>query len=334
MQFGAARRVALTAAYGGLGVTAAGAVATGVLIGQAMIARRIIPPADKTPPACDGLYGGSHQGEPLRMTIIGDSSAAGYGVESPRHTLGALLATGLSEQLHRPVELHCVAVVGSESRHLIPQIERALERPPQLAVILIGANDVTHRQGFVDAVRALSDAVRRLRAVGAEVVVGTCPDLGSVQPIQPPLRWLARRWSRQLALAQTVAVVAAGGRTVSLGDLLGPAFAAEPDRMFSSDRFHPSIDGYIAASAALLPTAVAALTEPVVPSTPVHADEGVRTLPQAAADAVSRSGTEVSPVPSVSGRRGRWAQLRHRAWRYVGRPTDPTHVPLPQEGGS
>ena len=74
----------------------------------------------------------------------------------------------------------------------------------------------------------LADAVRALRAAGAEVVVGTCPDLGTIQPIQPPLRWLARRWSRQLAAAQTIAVVEAGGRTVSLGDLLGPRVRRRP----------------------------------------------------------------------------------------------------------
>ena len=91
------------------------------------------------------------------------------------------------------------------------------------------------------------------------MVVATCPDLGTIQPIQPPLRWLARRWSRQLAAAQTVAVVEAGGRTVSLGDLLGPRFAAAPDRMFGDDRFHPSVEGYRAAAEVVLPSALAAL---------------------------------------------------------------------------
>ena len=81
------------------------------------------------------------------------------------------------------------------------------------------------------------------------MVVGTCPDLGTIRPIQPPLRWLARRWSRQLAAAQTVAVVRAGGRTVSLGDLLGPQFDAAPEQMFGADRFHPSAEGYRAAAA-------------------------------------------------------------------------------------
>ncbi|MFD0540601.1 hypothetical protein ACFQY7_49175 [Actinomadura luteofluorescens] len=55
----------------------------------------------------------------------------------------------------------------------------------------------------------------------------------------PPLRWFARRASRQLAAAQTIAVVERGGRSVSLGDLLGHEFAADPLAMFSEDRYHP-----------------------------------------------------------------------------------------------
>ena len=42
------------------------------------------------------------------------------------------------------------------------------------------------------SVRHLRDAVRRLTEAGTEVVVGTCPDLGTIQPIRPPLRWV--RW--------------------------------------------------------------------------------------------------------------------------------------------
>jgi lysophospholipase L1-like esterase len=324
------RRVAVAAAYGGMSVTAAGALVTGVLIGQALIARRMIPQAESPPPRCDGRYGTEHEGKPIRLALLGDSSAAGYGVDAPRLTLGALLAAGLAEQLSRPVELHCVAVVGSRSEHLPLQVERALGFRPDLAVIMIGGNDVTHRTNVPSAVRALGDAVRALRATDAAVVVGTCPDLGAIQPIQPPLRWLARRWSRQMAALQTVAVVEAGGRTVSLGDLLGPAFAAEPERMFSWDRFHPSADGYEAAAAVVLPTMVAALTEPAGPCPSTATDEGLSSLPAAAVAAAAHSGTEVSAA-SVAGRErgpeGRWAQLRHRAWRYVRRPTDPIHVP-------
>ncbi len=195
------------------------------------------------------------------MVILGDSSAAGYGVHRPRETPGALLADRRVPAAAPPgapaTATRWSARMSAGLRH---QVDAALERKPDLAVILIGGNDVTHRTPLQHR-RA---PPRRRRARGCarparEVVVGTCPDLGAIQPIQPPLRWLARRWSRQLAAAQTVAVVEAGGWTVSLGDLLGPRFAAEPTRMFAADRFHPSAEGYAVAAAALLPTVLAAL---------------------------------------------------------------------------
>ena len=82
-----------------------------------------------------------------------------------------------------------------------------------------------------------------------------------------------------MAAAQTVAVVEAGGRAVSVGDLLSEAFSAEPHVMFSPDRFHPSPAGYARVAAALLPSVSAALdlfgersapTRPSPPRRPVQ----------------------------------------------------------------
>ncbi|MCF0094076.1 hypothetical protein B0E54_02916 [Micromonospora sp. MH99] len=310
-------RIARLAAIG-TGATAAAAMATGgVLLGQARQARRTIPMAEAPPPRCDGMYGAKFPGPPLTMVVLGDSSAAGYGVHRRRETPGALLATGLSRRLHRPVLVRRFAVVGAISAALRHQVEAALECAPDIAVILIGGNDITNRTPRGLAVRYLVEAVHELRDAGCEVVVGTCPDLGAIRPIQPPLRWLAHRWSRQLAAAQTVAVVEAGGSTVSLGDLLGPRFAAEPHRMFAWDRFHPSAEGYAMAAAALLPTMLSALgSGPERRATPARG-EGVRSLPKAAQEAARHAGTEVSGT-QVRGRdrgpAGRWAQLRRRAF--------------------
>jgi lysophospholipase L1-like esterase len=302
---------------GGVTGAAAGltALSAGVLLRQAAGARKIIPMAEAPPPRGDGLYGPKFPGRALNMVILGDSTAAGYGVHRPRETPGALLATGVSRRMRRPVRLHRLAVVGSMSSGLPYQVDAALEYQPEVAVIMVGGNDVTHVSARTAAVRHLGDAVRRLRATGCKVVVGTCPDIGAIQPIKPPLRWLARKWSRQLAAAQTVAVVEAGGRTVSIGDLLGPAFEADPVRMFGSDRFHPSVEGYARAAAVMMPTLMAMLGED--DRTPATGTDGVRSLPEAAHEAVRAAGTEVSAV-RVDGREhgpaGRWAQLRRHPW--------------------
>ena len=132
-------------------------------------------------------------------------------------------ASGVAERADRRVYLREFAVVGAQS-----------SRPatPGRA----GAADRARRRGDPDrrqrrhppraarrpSVRHLSEAVRRLREAGVEVVVGTCPDLGTIKPIAPPLKQVARTWSRRLAAAQTIAVVEEGGRTVSLGSILGP----------------------------------------------------------------------------------------------------------------
>ncbi|GID26596.1 SGNH/GDSL hydrolase family protein [Paractinoplanes brasiliensis] len=281
------------------------AVSVGLLLRQASHARRVIPMAEAPPPRGDGLYGGKFGGRPINMVILGDSTAAGYGVHRPRETPGALLATGVSRRLRRPVRLHRLAVVGSMSSGLPYQVDAALEYEPDVAVILIGGNDVTHISDRAAAVRHLGDAVRRLREAGCKVVVGTCPDVGAIQPIKRPLRWLARKWSRDLAAAQTVAVVEAGGRTVSIGGLLGPMFEADPVRMFASDRFHPSAEGYARAAAVVMPTLMAVLGED--DRTVLPAADGVRNLQEAAQEAVQAPGTEVSAA-------GRWAVLRRHPW--------------------
>ena len=312
-----ARRLVTGAMYGGGGVGLAGAGLVTLVRSEARWARRRVQAnaAKADPPSGDGVYG-SGSGTPLVLAVLGDSSAVGHGVERSGETPGVLVAAGLAELAERPVRLVRLAVTGSVSRALEAQVERALAERPDVAMIMIGANDVTSRTKPAVSVRYLAEAVRRLVGTGCQVVVGTCPDLGTIRPISQPLRLLARRWSRQLAAAQTIAVVAEGGRTVSLGDVLGPTFA-EDLSLFSRDQFHPSAAGYAAAAAVMLPSIADSLGV-----WPASADRGlrgrigsVRPVARAAASAAGRAGTEVQPTEvrgSDSGHRGPWARLRRR----------------------
>lgn len=315
-----ARRIAVAAAYGGGGLSLLAAGALGLIRTEAVLARRAIGEPAGEPPPADGLHGHQYGGEPLHLALLGDSTATGLGVDHSHQTPGVMLAAGLAECADRPVHVTCVAQVGAQSSHLDQQVGRVLaETAPDLAVIMIGANDVTHRVRLSTAVRHLDQAVRRLREAGAEVVVATCPDLGTIEPVAQPLRYLARRWSRQLAAAQTIVVVEAGGRTVSIGDILGPEFAASPGEMFGPDRFHPSVAGYASAAAALLPSMCAAIGVwfggEAEESPDLLRGEGVRPIALAAAEAADLPGTEVAAA-RVGGRdrgpRGRWVLLRHR----------------------
>ena len=309
----AARRIATAAALGGGGLTALGATAYGLLIAESLLARRTIGrPHGMSGPAADGTYG-DYPGRPLRLTMLGDSTAVGLGASDPTRTPAVLLAHGLAAVAERPVRLYVVGKSGAASAELGEQVDSALVVEPDVAVIFIGANDVITRTSPATAVRHLTKAVRRLRDAGAEVVVGTCPDLGTVRPIAQPLRWVVRRWSRQIAAAQTVAVVDAGGRTVAFADLLGPEFHMNPGEMFGPDRFHPSDRGYAQAAYAVLPSVCTALG--LWPEPRPARGEGLQPIYLAAATAAEEPGTEVSATRvagRATGTHGKWATLFRR----------------------
>lgn len=318
-----ARRIAAGAAYGGGGIGLLGAAAVTLLLAEVQLAKRSVGGGTAPfPPGADGVYGTAFGlSDPLRLALLGDSTAAGQGVRRAGQTPGALLASGLAAVAERPVELMNVAQPGARSDDLERQVGLALRDPsrvPDVCVIMIGANDVTHRMPPTQSVRYLSAAVRRLRTAGAEVVVGTCPDLGTIEPVYQPLRWLARRVSRQLAAAQTIGAVEQGGRTVSLGDLLGPEFAANPRELFGPDNYHPSAEGYATAAMAVLPTLCAALgLWPETDRLDADRREGMLPVAKAAAEAASEAGTE------VTGARAPWALLKHRRRRRLPVPTEP-----------
>jgi lysophospholipase L1-like esterase len=313
-------RIALYAGggLGGLALTGIAGLA-GVMRFEAKLAERRIPAAHDDPPASNDTIwaaaGVSRSRPPIWLAMLGDSTAAGYGVYRDRDTPGARLAIGISEVARRPVHLTNVAVVGAESPDLGVQVDALGRRRPDLAVVMIGANDVTEGTKPSVAVPYLEAAVQRLRALGAEVIVGTCPDLGTIRPLAQPLRAYARHLSRKMAREQTIAVVRAGGRTVSLGDLLGPLFMERLD-FFSEDRFHPSASGYEAAANAVLPSCLDALgIRTRTRSASTFTTRRVKTAKKAAAQAVAHPGAEVAGAERFGkseGRRGPFAQLRRR----------------------
>lgn len=304
----AARKLASAAAYGGGGLSVLGAGLYGVLRGEAAIARRVIGNAgDEPPPDSTGWYGRGRPGPAIKVALLGDSSAAGYGVDRLVETTGAFLASGLAKQADRRVHLRAYAKVGAQSSDLDGQIDKALPNDPDLAVILIGANDVTHRVRPSQSVRYLAEAVRRLVEADVQVLVGTCPDLGTIKPIPPPLKQVARSMSRRLAAAQAIVVVEEGGVAVSLGSILGPDFAAAPAVLFGPDQFHPSAEGYRALAEVLLPSALNELG--------LGADEPERRTPGEGTMPVATAAVRAAKTPGteLGDKRGLWVELRRRA---------------------
>ena len=75
----------------------------GVLRTEAVLARKAIgEPRDSRPPDATGWYGRGRPGPAVKVALLGDSSAAGYGVERVEETPGAQIASGLAVRRRPP----------------------------------------------------------------------------------------------------------------------------------------------------------------------------------------------------------------------------------------
>lgn len=288
MRLGSTKALAVAGVLASTGSAVVGA--RNLLTGQADQARSIIPRAWDTPPRADGIYGPGgdparpwERGAPvdLHLMVFGDSTATGYGCQEADEVPGALLARGLAGRSGIQVRLSTKAIVGATSKGLASQVEAMLVAgpPPDAALIMIGANDVTMLNGIGPSARRLGAAVRRLRTAGAAVVVGTCPDFGVITAIPQPLRWTARSLGLRLARAQADEVHAAGGVPVPLADLMAPHFETEPQLLFSEDSYHPSAAGYALAAGQLLPAMCHALHGSGLPWTAGAPETAARRAP-------------------------------------------------------
>lgn len=267
-------RTGSTRKVGGLGRVVVVGVVAGVSLLSTVGMRRLLvrqAAAARAEIFADALEGEAPKGnkvyrkryaERLELLVLGDSIAAGLGADRRKNTLGGRLAKGLAKKTRRSVRLRTVAQVGSQTGEVRDQLAQLPpEYRPDLAVLVVGGNDVTHRVPIGRSVAHLVEVIDLLQDLGAEVIVGTCPNLGAIRPLRQPLRAIASRRSALLARAQRRAALARGARTVSLGRVVGPIFLAEPETMFSLDRFHPSAAGYRRTAKAMMPSLLAAVGE-------------------------------------------------------------------------
>ncbi|SNS20037.1 Lysophospholipase L1 [Geodermatophilus pulveris] len=193
---------------------------------------------------------------PLRLALLGDSLAHGSGAAGPQDALGPRLAAALTGAGY-DVDLSVLAVPGAVSRDLATQVRRAAPLGPDLAVVVVGANDLARLVPPAQAAAALGRALQELRAAGTDVVVVPAPDMSTVPWVPPALRPLVQAASAQLQRAQAAVAHSAGAMVAAVSEAVTAAFGTDP-ALFSADRFHPSSAGYAHIAQALVPHVVAA----------------------------------------------------------------------------
>ena len=192
----------------------------------------------------------------LRLLVLGDSLAFGTGAARPADALGPRLTRALTDDGFA-VDLHVLAVPGAVSAGLADQVRRALPLAADLAVVVIGANDLARFLPPEQAALALSAAVTALRAAGTDVVVVPAPDMSMVPFVPPALRALVRGACALLQQRQSQVATTGGATVAPVAAEVARAFTADP-ALFSADRFHPSSAGYARIAEALEPFVLAA----------------------------------------------------------------------------
>ncbi|WP_222265951.1 GDSL-type esterase/lipase family protein [Modestobacter marinus] len=187
----------------------------------------------------------------FRFLVLGDSLAFGTGATHPEDTLGARLTREL-EQAGYAVDLDVVAVPGATSLDLAAQVRRAGARDADVALLVIGANDLTRQVPSARAAAALGAAVGELRQRGTDVLVVPTPDMSSVAWVPPAFQSVVAGLCDQARALQTRAAEAVGAVVAAVAPEVSRRFAVEP-ALFSADRFHPSSAGYALVAEALAP---------------------------------------------------------------------------------
>jgi lysophospholipase L1-like esterase len=167
-----------------------------VLVAQALATRARLP---RLPEAAGARRGEVGRGAPLRLLVLGDSSAAGVGVEHQSCALAGVLPSALAQLGGVKVRWRLVAKSGVTSAQCLALLDGEEPFEADVAVVVLGVNDVVDQVPSwraVDARAAIANRLRNGHGV-AHVVFAPLPPVHQFPGLPQPLRWVAGRDARR-----------------------------------------------------------------------------------------------------------------------------------------
>jgi lysophospholipase L1-like esterase len=204
---------------------------------QGMWMRSTIKPA---PPATGSTSGtvGTTSGAPLRIAVVGESTAAGSGVDNHDEGFTGCLAREINARTQRPVQWQVAGQFGATARRIRYRLVPQLGVDLNVAVLLAGGNDVMSRRSpdhWRDDVSAIVD---ELVERADRVVVAGIPPFALFPSMPTTLgRYLSKRAAALDDVSRQICAVRPCTTWVTMTGNPPPGF-------FASDRFHPSAAGY------------------------------------------------------------------------------------------
>jgi lysophospholipase L1-like esterase len=175
----------------------------------------------------------------MRLAVIGESTAAGCGVENYEDSIAAAFARCLADRRGHDVSWFVLGQDGATSRRILHRLMPDLADGWDLVVLLAGVNDVLSRRRPAEWRANLEAILHGLEARSRRVVVAGLPTFAEFPQLPVALsRYLDRRARALDRVAEQVCqqrdhAVWVGSEGVEAG----------PD-FFAIDGFHPSAEGY------------------------------------------------------------------------------------------
>lgn len=183
---------------------------------------------------------GDPAGQSVRVAVVGESTAAGCGVDAHAAGFAGSLAREVHARTGRPVEWEAVGRDGATIRRIRHRLVPRLGTGLSVAVLLAGVNDVLTGRSATDWGDDLGAVLDDLGSRAERTVVAGVPPFTAF-PSLPALlgRYLAERAGRIDAASRRICAGRPAVTWIDSGAILpaGPGF-------FSTDRFHPSAAGY------------------------------------------------------------------------------------------
>jgi len=237
---------------GAVGLVAALPLAP-LLLWQGRRVRRDTPKLPEADGPRSGVAGADRLGRPLRLLILGDSSAAGVGARLQDDALSGCLVARLAPTLSRPLAWRLLARTGISTREALEMLDGEPAEPFDVAVVALGVNDVTALRpmsrwlGDVERLNARLHQRHRLK----RVLWSGLPPMHRFPALPQPLRGVMGLHARALdaGLGRWCASRPAGARPrtrhVPLPAMTDPS-------MVATDGFHPGPSAYVAWADALM----------------------------------------------------------------------------------
>ena len=209
-----------------------------ILLVQALYVRKVTPRLPEAKGERRGSLKANDNHTNMSVLIIGDSSAAGVGVEQQVEALAGQLADSLTP--HFNIDWQLLAQTGATSTDGLQWIQQQSRQKIQFVITVFGVNDVTHMHStdrWKQEQQALFESLQ-LRYARPHVIACGLPPVSRFPALPQPLRWhLGKRAEQFDAQLQALTVRQDKHHYCALDFSLD-------ERLIASDGFHPGAGIY------------------------------------------------------------------------------------------